>query len=142
MVRQVIRAAMVMLASALLVLGCMSSTGRQYLEDQARTTERPPEPMEEAIPEPPEEGMVWTGGYWYRADDRFVWVPGRWEHPPVPGHVWVRAGWLEDDDAYRFAPGYWASPSHEPGHEFTWKWLPAMRGPNERVIHPTLRPGH
>lgn len=82
--------------------------------------QRPPEPRQEAVGEPPSEGMVWASGYWYWTGANYTWVTGRWATAPAPGHLWIRSGWTVYGDGYRYMPGYWAPAGYRPGYRYVY----------------------
>ena len=41
----------------------------------------------------PQDGWMWTPGYWAYGDDGYFWVPGTWVPAPYVGALWT--------------PGYW-----------------------------------
>jgi hypothetical protein len=54
----------------------------------------------------PEDGYMWTPGYWAWGDD-YYWVPGTWVMPPEVGYLWTPPYWGWGDDGYLFYDGYW-----------------------------------
>jgi len=71
----------------------------------------PPPIPEYEQPPCPEEGVLWTPGFWnWDEDDAdYYWVPGTWVMPPQPGLLWTPAYWGWDNGAYGFHDGYWGS---------------------------------
>lgn len=62
-----------------------------------------------AQPPLPEEGYIWTPGYWswnVAAGD-YYWVPGTWVQPPVVGVLWTPPYWGWADGLFVFHDGYW-----------------------------------
>lgn len=57
----------------------------------------------------PEDGYIWTPGYWAYSDDDYYWVPGTWVEPPTIGLLWTPAYWGWGDGGYRFYDGYWGT---------------------------------
>lgn len=55
----------------------------------------------------PNEGYIWTPGYWAYGDEGYFWVPGVWVQPPMVGYLWTPAYWGWGGDAYLFHAGYW-----------------------------------
>ena len=55
----------------------------------------------------PEEGWIWTPGYWAYGDDGYYWVPGTWVPAPFEGALWTPPWWGWDDGLYVYHPGYW-----------------------------------
>src|SRR5271165_4846332 len=68
----------------------------------------PPLPVYEQ-PICPDEGYIWTPGYWaydYDIDD-YYWVPGTWVMAPEVGFLWTPAYWGWGGDGFVFYDGYW-----------------------------------
>lgn len=55
----------------------------------------------------PEEGLMWTPGYWAYGDDGYYWVPGAWVPVPYEGALWTPAYWGWENGLYMFHTGYW-----------------------------------
>ncbi len=57
----------------------------------------------------PEEGYIWTPGYWAwdPASDDYYWVPGTWVEPPQVGLLWTPGYWGWGGSAFVFHDGYW-----------------------------------
>jgi hypothetical protein len=57
----------------------------------------------------PDDGYIWTPGYWaYDDDDGYYWVPGTWVEAPQPGYLWTPGYWGSGDDgAFVYHEGYW-----------------------------------
>jgi len=55
----------------------------------------------------PEEGYIWTPGYWGYGDDGYYWVSGDWIQPPQVGFLWTPGYWGWGENAYAFHEGYW-----------------------------------
>jgi hypothetical protein len=55
----------------------------------------------------PEEGYLWTPGYWAFGDDGYYWVPGVWVLPAQTGFLWTPGYWEFRGGYYDFHPGYW-----------------------------------
>ena len=57
----------------------------------------------------PEDGYIWTPGYWaYDDDDGYYWVPGTWVEAPQPGYLWTPGYWgWGDEGVFIFHDGYW-----------------------------------
>jgi hypothetical protein len=67
----------------------------------------PPIPVYEQ-PICPEDGYLWTPGYWSYADDGgYYWVPGTWIQPPQPNFLWTPGYWGWGGNAFAFHEGYW-----------------------------------
>lgn len=72
------------------------------------TTAPPPLPVYEQPP-CPEEGWMWSPGYWAWGDDGYYWVPGEWVPAPYEGALWTPPWWGWDNGRYRFHEGYWSN---------------------------------
>jgi hypothetical protein len=57
----------------------------------------------------PEDGYIWTPGYWSYGDEDYFWVPGTWVMAPEPGYLWTPGYWGWGDNAYLFHEGYWGT---------------------------------
>jgi hypothetical protein len=57
----------------------------------------------------PEDGYIWTPGYWAYGDDDYYWVPGTWVMAPEVGYLWTPGYWGGDGDDYIFHEGYWGT---------------------------------
>ncbi len=55
----------------------------------------------------PEDGYLWTPGYWNYDDGGYYWVPGVWVAPPRVGFLWTPGYWGFNDGLYVFNRGYW-----------------------------------
>ena len=55
----------------------------------------------------PEDGWIWTPGYWAYGDDGYYWVPGSWVPAPYEGALWTPPYWGWNEGEYMFHPGYW-----------------------------------
>lgn len=55
----------------------------------------------------PDDGYIWTPGYWAWGDDGYYWVPGTWVEPPEVGYLWTPGYWGWSDGIYVWRPGYW-----------------------------------
>ncbi len=94
-----------LLAAGLCVLSCMVS---QAQVNFSITAAPPLLPVYEQ-PLCPEEGYLWTPGYWDYDDGGYYWVPGAWVVPPRIGFLWTPGYWGFDDGFYVFHRGYWGS---------------------------------
>src|SRR5258708_24787301 len=66
----------------------------------------PPLPVYEQ-PICPEEGYIWTPGYWAWDGDDYYWVPGTWVLAPEHGFFWTPAYWGWSGAVFVFHEGYW-----------------------------------
>src|SRR5260370_22404814 len=55
----------------------------------------------------PQEGYIWTPGYWAWDGDDYFWVPGTWVLAPEPGFFWTPAYWGWSGAVFAFHEGYW-----------------------------------
>lgn len=56
----------------------------------------------------PEEGYLWTPGYWaWSEDGGYYWVPGTWILPPTPGYLWTPGYWAADGGRFLWHGGFW-----------------------------------
>lgn len=55
----------------------------------------------------PEEGYLWTPGYWNWRGAGYYWVPGAWVQPPRAGVLWTPGYWAFMGGSYVFHAGYW-----------------------------------
>jgi hypothetical protein len=68
----------------------------------------PPLPVY-AQPPCPDDGYLWTPGYWaYDNYFGYYWVPGTWVLAPQPGFLWTPGWWGWSEGAFLFHEGYWA----------------------------------
>src|SRR5882672_460024 len=88
------------------------------MKNQLRTAMRPlilalallpaPLPVYEQ-PVAPDDGYIWTPGYWSWDDDAgdYYWVPGTWVLAPQPGYLWTPGWWGWENSVYLWHGGYW-----------------------------------
>ena len=55
----------------------------------------------------PNDGYIWTPGYWAYADEGYYWVPGVWVQPPTVGVLWTPGYWGWGGSAFLWHAGYW-----------------------------------
>jgi hypothetical protein len=91
------------LALAVLVLGPSSAMAQVSLSIDVA----PPPLVSYDQPPCPDDGYIWTPGYWAYGDYGYYWVPGTWVQPPNPGLLWTPGYWGWAGDNYAFYPGYW-----------------------------------
>jgi hypothetical protein len=94
-------------AAAPIVVDTGSSTSDVNAE--VRANEAPPQLPDSEQPPCPEEGYLWTPGYWAWGPGGYYWVPGAWVQPPRVGVLWTPGYWAYVDAVYFFHRGYWAS---------------------------------
>lgn len=68
----------------------------------------PPLPVYEQPP-CPDDGYIWTPGYWAWDGYDYYWVPGTWIMAPEVGYLWTPPWWGWDNGVYLFHDGYWGS---------------------------------
>jgi hypothetical protein len=69
--------------------------------------EAPPPLPDYAQPPCPEDGYLWTPGYWAWGGADYYWVPGTWVQPPLVGVLWTPGYWGFVGGVYAFHAGYW-----------------------------------
>jgi hypothetical protein len=57
----------------------------------------------------PDDGYIWTPGYWAYGDAGYYWIPGAWVLSPQPGFLWTPAYWGFEGGHYLFHDGYWGA---------------------------------
>jgi hypothetical protein len=57
----------------------------------------------------PEDGFLWTPGYWAYGDEGYFWVPGVWLQPPSVGLLWTPGYWGWGSGLYAWNGGYWGA---------------------------------
>jgi len=69
----------------------------------------PPPLIVDTQPSCPDDGYLWTPGFWAYDDNAgvYYWVPGVWVQPPEVGLLWTPAYWGWNGNAYVFNQGYW-----------------------------------
>lgn len=55
----------------------------------------------------PDQGYLWTPGYWGWRGAGHYWVPGAWVRPPRAGLLWTPGYWAFMGGLYVFHAGYW-----------------------------------
>jgi hypothetical protein len=70
-------------------------------------TEAPPPLPDYEQPPCPEDGYLWTPGYWHFGPAGYYWVPGTWVQPPSVGVLWTPGYWGFAGGVYGFHAGYW-----------------------------------
>jgi hypothetical protein len=69
---------------------------------------QPPPPLPDYDqPPPPDDGYLWTPGYWAFGPGGYYWVPGTWVQPPRIGVLWTPGYWGLVGAVYVFHAGYW-----------------------------------
>jgi hypothetical protein len=80
-----------------------------YATTDIRTQQTPPALEAADQPPCPEDGYLWTPGYWAWGPAGYYWVAGEWVAPPQVGLLWTPGYWESIGNAYVFHPGYWAA---------------------------------
>ena len=91
---------------ALVILAVPATSRAQF---SASITIAPPELVVYSQPICPQEGYLWTPGYWAYGDEGYFWVPGTWIEPPSEGLLWTPGYWGWNDGAYAWNGGYWGN---------------------------------
>ncbi|HTA83069.1 MAG TPA: hypothetical protein VK783_09050 [Bacteroidia bacterium] len=55
----------------------------------------------------PNDGWMWTPGYWAYGPDGYYWVPGVWVASPEVGFLWTPGYWGFEGGYYLWHRGYW-----------------------------------
>ena len=74
---------------------------------EVHATEAPPPLPDYDQPPCPEDGYLWTPGYWGWGGGGYYWVPGTWVQPPRVGVLWTPGYWGFVAGVYAFHGGYW-----------------------------------
>jgi len=72
-----------------------------------RATEPPPPLPDYEQPPCPQDGYLWTPGYWHWTGSDYYWVPGTWVQPPQVGFLWTPGYWGFVGGVYGWHVGYW-----------------------------------
>ena len=91
----------------LLVLAMLVIPATSFAQFGVSITVAPPELVVYAQPICPQEGYIWTPGYWAYGEDGYYWVPGTWVEPPSVDLLWTPGYWGWDNDRYAWNEGYW-----------------------------------
>ena len=74
---------------------------------ELQVREAPPPLPDYDQPACPEDGYLWTPGYWAWSGGGYYWVPGTWVQPPRVGVLWTPGYWGFVGGVYAFHAGYW-----------------------------------
>jgi hypothetical protein len=77
------------------------------VEVSVTATEPPPPLPDYEQPPCPDDGYLWTPGYWHYGYAGYYWVPGTWVQPPQVGVLWTPGYWAYSGGVYGFRAGYW-----------------------------------
>src|ERR1700723_1562780 len=91
---------------ALVILAVPATSRAQF---SASITIAPPALVVYSQPICPQEGYLWTPGYWAYGDEGYFWLPGTWVEPPSEGLLWTPGYWGWNNDAYAWNGGYWGN---------------------------------
>jgi hypothetical protein len=99
---------LVLAALLLLVLPVMSMA---QVGISISANSAPPELPVYAQPPIPDDGYLWTPGYWAWDGDQqgYYWVPGTWVPAPQPGFLWTPGYWSSNGGAFVWNEGYWGT---------------------------------
>src|ERR1700726_2107542 len=90
-----------------LLLACLLGiTPSLFAQSVLITIAPPPLPVYEQ-PDCPEDGYIWSPGYWAYGEDGYFWVPGVWVEVPEPGFLWTPGYWGFVGGYYGWHGGYW-----------------------------------
>jgi hypothetical protein len=105
------RIMMLTIRSLLFTLGlfALSTASSAQIGIEVSIRIAPPELPVYEQPVCPEDGYIWTPGYWAYGDGDYYWVPGTWVMAPEVGYLWTPGYWGDDGDAYFFHEGYWGT---------------------------------
>ena len=79
-----------------------------YAEQPTEEATQPPPPLPDyAQPPAPDDGYIWTPGYWGWGPYGYYWVPGVWVEPPYVGGLWTPGYWGFYGGSYLWYPGHW-----------------------------------
>lgn len=93
--------------SRIALIACLTVPAAAWSQVISITIAPPPLPVY-VQPPIPDEGYLWSPGYWeYDAGD-YYWVPGTWVRPPAAGLLWTPGYWAWNNGFYVFNRGYWA----------------------------------
>jgi YXWGXW repeat-containing protein len=93
----------------MLMLGIPASLGAQVSVGVTVAFAPPDLPVYEQ-PVCPQEGYIWTPGYWAWDEDYgdYYWVPGTWVPAPEVGFLWTPGYWAWGGSGFVFYEGYWS----------------------------------
>ena len=91
---------------ALVILAVPATSRAQF---SASITVAPPALVVYAQPACPQQGYLWTPGYWAYGDEGYFWVPGTWVEPPSVGLLWTPGYWGWNNNMYAWNGGYWGN---------------------------------
>jgi len=77
------------------------------MDVEIQATEAPPPLPDYEQPPCPEDGFLWTPGYWHWNVGEYFWIPGTWVRPPRFGVLWTPGYWAFNGGIYGWHGGYW-----------------------------------
>jgi hypothetical protein len=94
---------------SILVLGLALSPLAAWSQVSIAVTIAPPPLPLYAQPPIPDDGYIWTPGYWAWDPNTgdYIWVPGTWVLPPAEGLLWTPGYWGWVNGGYMWHRGYW-----------------------------------
>ena len=92
----------VLLATAVMAVSRTSSA-----QAQISITLAPPDLPVHEQPAIPQDGFLWTPGYWEYGSHGYSWIEGQWLQPPEMGMLWTPGYWRWSDGVYLWSAGYW-----------------------------------
>lgn len=88
--------------------GAQNPDDSSYAEQPTEEATQPPPPLPDyAQPPAPDDGYIWTPGYWAWGPYGYYWVPGVWVEPPYVGGLWTPGYWGFYGGRYLWYPGHW-----------------------------------
>jgi hypothetical protein len=97
------------LAPCLIGLVLVFLSSRAFSQVSISIDVAPPPLIVEDQPPVPDDGYIWTPGFWAYDQDQgaYYWVSGAWVQPPEVGLYWTPDYWAWDGNDYVYNPGYW-----------------------------------
>jgi len=98
-----------LLALALCALVTLAMPAPSFAQLSVSITFAPPALPVYEQPVIPDNGYIWTPGYWQWSPDDgdYYWVPGTWVQAPEVGVLWTPGYWGWGGDAFIWNEGYW-----------------------------------
>jgi hypothetical protein len=98
-----------LLALALCALVTLAMPAPSFAQLSVSITFAPPTLPVYEQPVIPDNGYIWTPGYWQWSPDDgdYYWVPGTWVQPPEPEVLWTPGYWSWGGNAFIWNDGYW-----------------------------------
>jgi hypothetical protein len=93
----------------LLLLAVSAVPLTSFAQVSLRVNIAPPALVVYTQPDCPQEGYLWTPGYWAYGPGGYFWVPGTWVEPPTVGYLWTPGYWGWEGGEYSWNEGYWGS---------------------------------